>query len=317
MVLLYFIIKVIKSIWVSHSISPPKYFSFKSFISLYDITLYISDKQYDPDTSEPFRYVGSDMYNLVAKVYGDEFDFVEYSFVEFYARRNMVLTSITEIEGIEVNFNMDDLKGNYKFEVQHRDFYVGYEGDKTISSFDYFEGATQTEKLFVYVSATGERIETEFEKLLLQSPDGKVSVTNIYNVVNNNGNPMHASIVDTVGVSNFKSVYELLMLTRYQGTLTKEEQTEARDNGELVMTLRIKMKNSAYYYTYDFYRFDDRRIMVSLYQSNHLGTPVSMQVSDFYITTFALKKLCANYVNLLNGVYIDRDIGYGDIPLSE
>ena len=286
-----------------------------SWLGTLGFTLHISEKNYDPDTGAAFRYVGSDMYNLVAKVYGEELDFLEYSFTEFYARPNMVLTSITEIENMEVSFNMNDLKGKYNFEVQHRDFYLGYEGDKTVAGFEYFEGATKTEKLFVYISASGERIDTEFEKLLASSPDGKVSVTNIYNVVNNDGKPMHESIVDTVGVSNFKSAYELLMLTRYQGTLTEEERELAR-SGEPVMTLRLKMKSSAYYYTYDFYRFDDRRVMVSLYQSDSSGKPVSMQVSDFYITTFALKKLCASYVNLLNGVYIDRDAGYTEIPIS-
>ena len=276
-------------------------------------TLYISDKKYDTENNQPYRYVGSDMYDLVAKVYGDDLDFLEYSFIELYARRNIVLTDITNIEAMEINFNMDDLYGRYNFELEHRDFYVGYDGEKMFSSYEPFEGATQTKKLFAYITAYGERIDTAIEPLIQDSADGRVSITNVYNVVNNGGKPMHESIVDTVGVSNFRKAFELLQLTRYQGILSDEEKAAA-NVGEPHMRIRIKMASTAYYYTYDFYRFDDRRVMVSLSQTDEYGNSVTTVISDFYITTFAFKKLASNYLKLLNGEYIDGEIGYVDMP---
>ena len=156
-------------------------------------------------------------------------------------------------------------------------------------------------------------MDTALEPLIKESADGRVSITNVYNVVNNGGKPMHESIVDTVGVSNFRKVFELLQLTRYQGILTDEQKAEAK-LGEPHMRIRIKMASSAYYYTYEFYRFDDRRVMVSISQTDEYGNYSSTVISDFYISTFAFKKLAANYLKLLNGEYIDGDIGYVDMP---
>lgn len=280
--------------------------------------LYISDKKYDPDTGLPFRYVGSDMYDLVAKVYGEELDFVEYSFTEFWARRNFLLTSIDRIENIEVDFKFDDFSGKYNFEVDHEDVYVATVGDKMIAKYEYFEGSIKADKVSVYISATGDnRPETEFEKIFEDNkqiyPNAKdISISQIYSVVQNGGEPMHEDIINTVGVANFKSVFELTQLVRFHGELTEQERARA-EGVDPVMTIRVKLDSKAgSYYTYDFIRFDDRKVMVKLYETDALGNKLSEAVSDYYITTFALKKLANNYINLLNGVSVDRNIGYFD-----
>ena len=282
-------------------------------------TLYISDKNYDPDTNMPFRYVGSNMYNLVARVWGEELDFVEYSFVDFWARRNLMLTDIKYVDEIKLDFNMKDVYGSYHFDIQHQDWYVGVQSDKMYADDEYFEGATKTEKLYVYISpdGTGERMDTVFEELLKDSPQKKVSITNIYNVVNNGGKPMHASIVDTVGVANLKSAFEVLQLTQYHApvyTLTEEERAAADERllGEPDMTFKVKMSINSYYYTYEFYRFSDRCVRVKLYQSSISGAAVTPAVSDFYISTLAYKKLVSVYTSLLDGVYVETDFGYAE-----
>ena len=92
----------------------------------------------------------------------------------------------------------------------------------------------------------------------------------------------------------------------------RQEQAEAKKS-DPIMTLRFKITSTSYYYTYDFYRFDDRRVMVSLYQSDASGAAVTgNEVSDFYLTTFAFKKIAYNFKNLLNGVMIDADVGYSE-----
>lgn len=280
-------------------------------------TLYISDKKYDPDTNQPFRYVGSDMYDIVARVWGEELDFVDYSFVDFWARRSLVLTDIQYIDEIEIDFNMTDVYGKYYFDVQHQDWYVGISGDKMYADDEPFQGATKTEKLYVYISASGERMDTVFEDLLKDSARGEVSVTNIYDVVNNGGKPMHASIVDTVGVNNFKSAFEVLQLTRYHAPIHTlgANDIELADKAlerEPDMTLRVKLTESAYYYTYEFYRFSDRCVRVKLYQSGYSGNAVSATVDDFYISTLAYKKVVTVYTSLLNGVYVNTDFGYAE-----
>ena len=280
-------------------------------------TLYISDKKYDPDTNQPFRYVGSDMYDIVARVWGEELDFIEYSFVDFWARRNLMLTDIENIEEIKLDFNMKDVYGSYHLDVQHQDWYVGVFGDKMNAGPEYFEGASKTDKLYVYISpdGDGERMDSVFEDLLRDSPQGKVSVTNIYNVVHNGGNPMHASIVDTVGVANFKSAFEVLQLTRYHApiyTLGEDDiaAADAAMERKPDMTVKVKMFSNSYYYTYEFYRFSDRCVRVKLYQSTSTGYAVTSAVSDFYISTLAYKKIVSVYTSLLNGEYVETDFGY-------
>ena len=118
---------------------------------------------------------------------------------------------------------------------------------------------------------------------------------------------------DTLGSASFNSVYELLLLTRYRSNLTEEEKAEAAD-APRVFRMHFKLAGKDAYYTYDFYRIDDRRVMVSLYRTDAEGNKIDngMQVSDFYITTFAFKKLINNYVALLNGEDIDATVGYPD-----
>ena len=85
----------------------------------------------------------------------------------------------------------------------------------------------------------------------------------------------------------------------------------------------LKINDQEFYYTYDFYRIDDRRIMVALYKTNAAGEciddngntvpPESIGehvVSDFYVDNFAFKKLVNAYIQLLNGNKFDENLGY-------
>jgi hypothetical protein len=54
--------------------------------------------------------------------------------------------------------------------------------------------------------------------------------------------------------------------------------------------------------------------MVSFYITDENGDKIESygEVCDFYITTFAFKKLVNNYVYLLNGEVVDESVGYPD-----
>lgn len=283
-------------------------------------TLYISEKQYDPDTSEPFRYVGSDMYDIVARVDGTDLDFVEFSFEEFWARRHLMMTDIGNIEEIKVDFGMKELYGSYRFEIEKRDLYVGTTEDNKMHAEYYpFEGATKTNKYYVNISSSGVCMDTEFKRIL-NAPDYKydvVSVSNLYNEVQNGGKPLHHSIVDTEGVAQFKNAVELTQLTQYTG-LIDELGDELRDMADASMNagapeLRIsfRLAGSSYFYTYEFFRFGDRCVAVRLYRTDASGNAVSARVSDFYISTLSFKKIVTAYHNLLMGKTVDIGAGYG------
>ena len=81
------------------------------------------------------------------------------------------------------------------------------------------------------------------------------------------------------------------------------------------MTLRLIERKGEYCaYKYSFYRLDDRRVMVSLtkYETDEKGNVIKEigEVSDFYISTFAFKRIVNQYIALLNGQKIDESIGY-------
>ena len=94
--------------------------------------------------------------------------------------------------------------------------------------------------------------------------------------------------------------------------MTAEEQSEALENAPMVMKFKVKLDSSSYYYTYEFYRASDRRVMVRIYQADANGVIKSTPVSDFYITSFAFKKIVNAFVGILNAEEIDPDIGYID-----
>ena len=120
---------------------------------------------------------------------------------------------------------------------------------------------------------------------------------------------------DTLGVSYFNSAYEILLMTRYLDILSEEEQ-EIGYTKTKIMSMQLTVKgidDATVWYTYDFYRIDDRRIMVSLYKTDKDGNKIIAdgEVSDYYISTFAFKKLINSYICLLNGEEFDESVSYG------
>jgi hypothetical protein len=51
---------------------------------------------------------------------------------------------------------------------------------------------------------------------------------------------------------------------------------------------------------------------VSIHQESVSGQVMTSSVSDFYVSTFAMKKIANNFQNLLNAKVLDVDVGYED-----
>lgn len=279
------------------------------WISTLGFTLYISDTVYDEDGSK-IRYVGSDMYDVIVKVPAQDFDFIEYDFVEFWARRNLVMMDITKLQGLKLEFNMQDLSGEYDFEVLFKDAYGGYVNGQYVISEQQFEGSSPIDQEVIKVKASDDAFDTEFKKMF-GTNWGDLST--LYNNTLGDGNmTFYPGSRDTLGAAYFNSVYETLQLTRYQDYLTDEEQAEGFTKTR-VMRIHLNVEGKDYNYTYDFYRIDDRRIMVRFYRSDADGNKIEQlgEVSDYYISTFAFKKLVNHYIYLLNGKRVDESISYG------
>ena len=297
-----------------------------AWIDTIGFTLYISDVTYD-ENGRRVRYIGSDMYDVVTKVYSTEFDFVEYGFVEFWTRKSLIMMDIVKLDELKFDFYMSDLSGSYVFDVDFRDGYSGYIDGQLVFSETQKTGLTAVKDFqSIKVTASDGAFSTRFtENYGTNTADlawlyektlggGK---TNYYPGVQNT----------TYGAAYFNSAYSILQLTGYLDTLTEAEQA-AGFLSTKVMSMSIKVdgveiNGEEFYYTYDFYRIDDRRIMVALYKSNadgecidDYGNVVPSEsigenvVSDFYVDSFAFKKLVNAYIQLLNGNKFDENLGY-------
>ena len=249
------------------------------------------------------------MYDIVAKVASDEFDFLEYGFVEFWARKNMVMMDITKLTQLKLEFDMTDLSGEYSFDVSFVDAYGAYVNGEYVVSEEQFSGAEPFEHEIIRVKASADAFDTAFKQKFGTSWGDLASVYN--DTLGGGKNSYYPNSRTTLGAAYFNSVYETLQLTSYLDCLTEEEQAQGFASPR-IMRMHLKVEGKEYYYTYDFYRIDDRRVMVSLYRSDADGNKIDTlgEVSDFYITTFAFKKLVNQYIGILNGEHVDESVSY-------
>lgn len=275
-------------------------------------TLYVGERQ--PDGT---RYVGSDMYDIVVKIDASIFDFLDFSFPEYWARRNLAMIGVSNIDKVTLDLNMTDVYGKYDFNLNHETRYYG--SNSYYDDYDKIpEGESTTEYDFITVRVRplGERhSETLLSNLIAQnsSESNKVKDLDLAVVYNkaagiSPGNNGLMVGYDTLGTSSFKDLLRILYSTYYLGVLSAEDQAKATEDNRLMSLSFDVGSSSAYSYNYDFYRIDDRRVMVSLYRAD--GETKIGEVSDFYITTLAFKKLVTNFTNLLNGVELNADRGY-------
>ena len=120
---------------------------------------------------------------------------------------------------------------------------------------------------------------------------------------------------DTAGVGYFREFIGGVYSTQFGGVLTEEEQLLAFGN-ECILKISVTLDQKSSKNTttdthaYEFYRLDDRRIMVCQYQYDKDGNVTTQKVSDFYISTLAFKKIVGNAVGLLNAEKVDQDVAY-------
>ncbi len=271
-------------------------------------TLYISETNVDGK-----RYVGSDMYDIVVEIDGETFDFVEETFVDFWARRDIFMVDQSKINDFDATFNLTGFTGKYSFTLEHPTMWVvNYTDGKTgitavkpaddatnvVDKTDYqatyvyvkpldFEGATNTLLLERY------RIDGAFP-----GKDG-IHIHSIYDYRYQNGLSTDKQTVgyDYLGDSSFKDVLYILYGTGYLGTLTESEANEALKN-EPVMSLKMNVEGSTLNNVYNFYYTADGRVAVELDDG-------ARQTCYFYITNHSFKMVINAFINLLNGKTVD------------
>ena len=293
-------------------------------------TLYISEE--DPVTKT--RYVGSDLYDIVAKVSSDKLVFLEETFVDFWARRNLILMDIEYIQSINIKFTMDDLTGGYNFDLNHQTAYIAgnqlffYEPENYSDTFNFISVAARPDCICGLPGGVCKCMTTKLSQMAKDEGKTRIALERLYKKyitkevddikLDSTGMPYIG--LDYAGTSYFKEVIEMLYLTQYEGALTQEEQAAALENAPMLMQFSLKLRDgedapnaSDDYYVYEFYRCDDRRVMVRLYQIDKIdgtGTMKTIPVTDFYISTLGFKKIVSSFVSLLNAELFDTEQPY-------
>lgn len=292
----------------------------------YDTTLgfnlYISEE--DPATGT--RYIASDLYDVIAEIPSEKLVFLNHGFIDFYARRNLVLTNVSNIDSVKMEFMMDDIYGTYENKLVHNWLYAygGYLYEKEELTEGQLQMATKYDAIDVIVTPTGPCTRTEFSKYLEKNPTlSFASLQSIYGDW-----PAGVLNMDVPGTFYFKEFIQTLYFTSYTNALSEDEQKAGFENGELVMRMTVSLKKqnedmpdeNGYYdcdYVYEFYRISDRRIMVNLRQEKKGSGEVKAEASDFYISLFSFKKLVNKYFGVLNAEPVDNETPALDNTMSK
>ncbi len=294
-------------------------------------TLYISDE--DPVTKT--RYVGSDLYDIVAKVSSDKLVFLEESFVNFWARRNLILMDVEYIRSIDVKFTMDDFVGGYNFELDHKTAYISgnqlyfSEPENYSDTFNFISVAAKPECICGLTDGSCRCVVTKLSQMAKEEGKTRIALERLYKKyitedvddirLDSTGMPFIG--LDYAGTSYFKEVLEMLYLTQYEGAFGEDEdQAQLLENSPMLMQMSVKLRGGAdapnasdNYYVYEFYRCDDRRVMVRLYQIDKIdgtGTMQTEPVTDFYISILGFKKIVSSFTSLLNAELFDTELPY-------
>ena len=277
-------------------------------------TLYISEAK------DGYRYVGSEMYDIVARVPAADFSFLDYSFDELWARNNFLFLDVNNVAEIEFDFNMKDYYGTYNFGVTKERWYVGVAEDgRGKASLKEFEGSVATTRLYVNVTSSADAMDTKYEEIKDAKNLNSLSLSTLYSELYNGGKDYYFSGIDTHGVVNYKSIFQRIYYTQYQEFVLSNEDIDLDTvyaRGSL-MTLKVKIFENdwtrrAGYYVYDFYYLDDTRVMITAYRTDDKGVAVTEKVSNFSISHYAFENIVLSVVGVLNGEYLDDYDGYID-----
>ncbi len=268
-------------------------------------TVYISDKKADGS-----RYIASDLYGVVVRVTDEKLDYLDLSFLDFWARRLLASTDIDKIEQLEVEFNFDDKKGRFDFILEHHD--VPNPNNNTVVDMIRikvcpYENA-YSNALVDYIIAGG-KVPGE---LLADGTLVALSLVTLYNRLGPEELIREGVSVmgeDYAGTYFFKQTLGILYTTMYLETLSEQEQTEILENNTMLARISFVLAETEYKYTYEFYRASDRRVLVKLYRADAAGNPVRnvTPVSDFAISTPVFKKFMGAFDAILNARIVTGD----------
>ena len=172
---------------------------------------------------------------------------------------------------------------------------------------------TELDILDITVTPKGDDYsETVFSEILESEGRESISLKNLYRRV---WGDTEAFFPDDAGAANYKEFLRLIYGVYYTGTVSEEEQAEALENAPKIFSMTFGISGEPYGYVYDFYRTSSRRVVVHIYRLDANGNAITgkgSEVSGFYVSTFAAKKIMNAVSSMLNAEMIDVDQPYWD-----
>lgn len=314
----------------------------EDYTSLYTLafTLYVSDA--NPVTKT--RYIASDMYDIIAEVDAKTFEFLDESLFSLFVRQNLVLTSVDEIKNFDIEFFTDEIHGTFHNTTEEQ-FLYAY-GDKiypTLATLQKEHGkdAEYTKLSYLRIQSGYEpcdctdcnRLVSLLEKTLAETGKDKMYLDKLYD------DRTTESGSDLLGSDSFKEFMGALFYTIYEDELSEENVGSVKKEN-LLMRMKVDMgedylDGSGRYcaYVYEFYRVSDRRIAVQLYKVDSsgkvlkaldndgnvlkdvYGNDVEEKTMDYYISSFAFKKLVSKYWEIVNAIPVDKENAFTDYEM--
>ena len=292
-------------------------------------TLYISDE--DPVTKK--RYIASDMYDVIAEIDGKGFEFLDETFLSLFARRNLVLTSIENINNFDIEFFTDEISGTYLNRLKEVKLYayndVVYESLAKLQQ-EHGKDAKYTEISIIRI-ATGyvashacneegcNHLKSLLQTQLEQTGKDRIALDVLY------GGATTPSGQDLLGSDGFKEFLGTLFYTIYQDELSDADKANIVEEN-LLMRIKVDLGESypkpddAYRFVYEFYRVSDRRVAVRLYKETFDGKMYKengkeTSTADYYISSFAFKKLVSKYWELVNAKVVNKEDAFTDYEI--
>ncbi len=295
-------------------------------------TLYVSDLD-----SDGMRYIASENYDIITKIDNSVFFFLDESFVDFWAKKNIILTNVDHMLEMKFEFNMDDLKGAYTLDISHNiaDVYENLSGQIQIGGTPPYEDAKPIINDYDFIKVTvtpeGECTENELTKYLDANNKQSANLNDLYYTTTPK-EQWYEYFPDYYGTTYFKEFVRKIFYMTYEGaedaTVGEGENEEPiqkqimGDYTNYLMKFSLKIDSDKdgkgedeIYYSYEFYRYSDRRVLVRIYREkmvngelveiDHNGKVVATgeaSVSDFYLSVNSFKALVNTYVMLMNGV---------------
>lgn len=272
-------------------------------------TVYISNKRLED--GRYVRYIASDLYDVIVRVEDEKLDFVEYGFVDFWARNQLFITDIENLSEVQVEFNFDKMQGRFDFILDPEEVLNDLTGE-------------YVELIRMIVRPGADAYENRLVQFMIEQgkvPDGELlqSLVSFYNHCGPEdllrGN---VSVVDNeyAGTHFFKQAMLIVSSTLYLETFTAEEQADILANAPMLASIRFVMNKSetdshVASATYEFYRASDRRVLVKIQTVDGLGN-VSEAASDFAIATPTFKKIMGAFDAILNARKITGDEAFFD-----